>query len=66
MHTPQTESEALNRAEASTLLGVSATTFWRLGKEDPKFPRPVTLRGARRWLRGELLEWLRRDATRAA
>lgn len=43
----------------------SRTTVWRLEKADPSFPRAVLIRGNKRWIPGEVREWLARQAPRA-
>ena len=48
----------LNSDEAAGLIGVSRTTFWRLQKEDPRFPPPSHVRGLKRWSRAALLAYV--------
>ncbi|GMW05425.1 MAG: hypothetical protein AMXMBFR8_02220 [Nevskiales bacterium] len=43
----------------------SRTTLWRLEKTDPTFPRAVLVRGNKRWIPGEVRDWLARNAPRA-
>jgi len=48
----------LNSDEAAGLLGVSRTTFWRLQKEDARFPQPSHFRGLKRWTRAALIAYV--------
>jgi predicted DNA-binding transcriptional regulator AlpA len=38
-------------------LGISPTTLWRLARQ-ADFPRPVLVRGMKRWRRDEVDKWL--------
>lgn len=52
-------SELLRPRPAAAFLGIGATHFWRLRRQDPTFPRPVRL-GVRAigFLRSDLIAWL--------
>jgi len=50
-----------------TAAGVgSRTTVWRLSKSDKTFPRPVVVRGLRRWIPEEIQLWVRTRPRAAA
>lgn len=49
----------LSPKRTAQLLDVSQTTIWRLGRDDPSFPRPIRIGPNRRGYRmDELLAWL--------
>lgn len=52
-------SELLRPRPAAAFLGVGATHFWQLRRQDPTFPRPVRL-GIRAigFRRSDLIAWL--------
>jgi predicted DNA-binding transcriptional regulator AlpA len=67
MAADQIEAEALAVDEVAALLGVSRRTVFALSERDPKFPRSVRIspgRRSRRWIRSEVLTFLREVAER--
>ncbi|MGQ3001262.1 MAG: helix-turn-helix transcriptional regulator [Hydrogenophaga sp.] len=57
-HTVNIKPAYLERSDAARFLAMSETTMYRLGNEDPKFPRPRSLSDRRvAWLVRELEEW---------
>jgi predicted DNA-binding transcriptional regulator AlpA len=44
-------------AVKAKLGSISTTTLWRL-RQDPTFPRPVSLRGLPAWVSSELDAWI--------
>lgn len=42
-----TVRQVIRPTEASRLLGISLSTFWRRARIDPTFPKPFRLGGAR-------------------
>jgi predicted DNA-binding transcriptional regulator AlpA len=67
MAADQLEAEALTVDEVARLLGVSRRTVFAMSAQDPKFPRSVRIspgRRSRRWIRGEILTWMRECAER--
>ena len=47
----------MKRSELMEFMGISPTTFWRLTRQ-VDFPRPVLVRGMKRWRRDEVDNWL--------
>ena len=55
------EAAALRPCEAWTLMGLSKSAFYR-GLSDGSIPVGITVSGGRRWLREDVLAWLRAGA----
>ena len=52
-------NRAFGIAALCAKLGIARPTVWRRLKDDPTFPRPLTLGGrAQRWLETEVDAWL--------
>ena len=49
--------EYLRVGEAARLLGVGRTSFWRLRRDEPDFPKPREFAGAARFKREDLIRW---------
>jgi predicted DNA-binding transcriptional regulator AlpA len=47
----------MTRSDLMEFLGISPTTLWRLARQ-ADFPRPVLVRGMKRWRRDEVDKWL--------
>ena len=61
------EAEWLGGAQLAAMLGVTAMTVWRWGR-DPKlaFPTPTVIRDRKYWNRTDINDWMRRAATSKA
>lgn len=55
---PVDERELLDAADVGVLFGVSRTTVSEWNREE-LMPRPVRIRGSVRWVRRELIEWVK-------
>lgn len=50
----------ISMRDTCKLLGLSRTTVWKLGKEDPSFPKRVALGSQRHFVQHELEAWMLR------
>lgn len=48
----------LSKQEVAELLGTSEKTVQRLETSDPDFPKPVKIRGCKRWRRDKILDYV--------
>jgi len=63
--------EALTATEAATLIGISVRGFLAIAGSDPAFPPSIRVGPgqqprSRRWIRSEVLDWLKNYAPRDA
>ncbi len=62
MTTTTTEAKiAWSLADMSAAGLGNRSTIWRLQRTDPTFPRPVAIRGIKRWLPDEVRAWVKQQ-----
>ena len=66
MHTDTLDNAAaaLCDREVAALLGVSVRSVHQRAADDPTFPASIRIGRSRRWLRDEVVAWLRERAPR--
>ena len=58
LRTPLSEKELWDLEDLGEAKVGSRSTVWRLEREDPSFPRPVLIRGMKRWIPEEVRRWI--------
>ena len=51
--------EAWSLADLQAVGCGNRSTIWRLQRTDASFPKPIAIRGLRRWIPDEIRVWLR-------
>jgi predicted DNA-binding transcriptional regulator AlpA len=63
-HAQETAPEVLTATSVAKLLGVSPRSIFNLAKNRPDFPASVRFGRSRRWLRSEVVAWIKTQAPR--
>ena len=66
MPDPSMEESALTVKHLCKILNLHRVTIYRLRETDRNFPRGFTVGASRRWLKSEILAWLRARSDAAA
>ena len=56
---PPSERDAWSLQDLEAVGIGTRSTIWRLQRCDPTFPKPIAIRGIKRWLPDEIRAWLK-------